>query len=641
MKQIYLPLAAALLCSVVQAQSPRLVLAEAFSNASCPPCASQNPGYNTLLNNNQGTVVSVKYQTNFPGVDPMNAQNPSEVDTRRAYYSVTGVPWGALDGTAFTGANYSGALANLSQTTINNRAAVLSPFYMMLTHSLDPNLDSVTVNLDINCTENLDAGSNTLRLHILMVERDINFSSPPGTTNETYFKSVMRKMYPNANGQTVASAWTNGQTQSVSFRAAVPNYIYLHSEIAFVAFIQNVTTKQVYQAAYSVPQALTNYGEVASVNLNLTGINCTGEIPAASASIKNLGSAPMTSATVNYQVNGMAAQTFAYSGNLAPGASESITLPVITGIPGGSRTLTVWLSNINNPGGTQSQTIGQRVSSFSVSGAPENTPFTVGFEGASMPANWIIQNSGSVGWSRVQGAGGFGSSTRCMRCFFWNMSAGTTADLFSSRFNFSSLGDNTELAFDVAYTYYSSGSPENDQLRVDYSTNCGSSWINLFAKGGTSLATAPPVGNPQQAFVPNASQWRTETIDVASLAGQSEVLFRFRGISAFGDNLYLDNVRLQQSSTTSTDLISGNTLNLYPNPANEQTILSFELQETEIYSVRVYNITGALVMNLPMQTYEAGTHTLPIKTSHLAAGVYQVIVGHETQRHTLRLVVTH
>jgi hypothetical protein len=641
MKQIYLPLAAILLGTSLFAQSQRLVLAEAFSNASCPPCASQNPNYNTLLNNNQGTVVSVKYQTNFPGVDPMNAHNPSEVDTRRAYYSVTGVPWGALDGTAFAGPNYSGALANLNQTAINNRAAITAPFSMNLTHSLDANLDSVTVNLDITCTENLDAGSNSVRLHILMVERDINFSSPPGTTNETYFKSVMRKMYPNANGETLASAWTAGQTYNVSFKVPVPNYIYLHSEIAFVAFIQNHTTRNVYQAGYSSPQTLTNYGEVASVNLNLTGINCNGEVPAATASIKNLGSVNMTSATINYQVNGMAAQTTPFTGNIAPGASQSVTLPAITGIPGGSRTLTVWLSDINNPGGSSTQKIGQKGAQFSVSGAPANTPFSEGFEGANMPANWIIQNTGSVGWSRVQGAGGFGSSTRCMRCFFWNMSAGTTADLFSSRYNFTSPGDNTELAFDVAYTYYSAGSPENDQLRVDYSTNCGSTWTNIFAKGGTTLSTAPPVSNSQQPFVPTASQWRTETIDVSSLAGQGEVLFRFRGVSAFGDNLYLDNVRLQQATTTSTDLISGNTLNIYPNPANEQTMLSFNLQESEMYSVKVFSITGALVLDLPMELYSAGTHTLPINTANLASGVYQIIVGHETERHTLRLVVTH
>ena len=56
------------------AQTTRLVLAEEFTQASCPPCASQNPAFNNILNTNGTKVVAIKYQTSWPGVDPMNAQ---------------------------------------------------------------------------------------------------------------------------------------------------------------------------------------------------------------------------------------------------------------------------------------------------------------------------------------------------------------------------------------------------------------------------------------------------------------------------------------------------------------------------------------------------------------------------------------
>ena len=36
----------------LNAQSTRLVLAEEFTQASCGPCASQNPTFNNLLNAN-------------------------------------------------------------------------------------------------------------------------------------------------------------------------------------------------------------------------------------------------------------------------------------------------------------------------------------------------------------------------------------------------------------------------------------------------------------------------------------------------------------------------------------------------------------------------------------------------------------
>ena len=98
MKKITLFLAITLAGSSAFAQSERLVLFEEFTQASCPPCASTNPSLNAMLNAHPNEVVSIKYQTDWPGSDVMNVHNPAQVDTRVAYYSVTGVPGGELDG---------------------------------------------------------------------------------------------------------------------------------------------------------------------------------------------------------------------------------------------------------------------------------------------------------------------------------------------------------------------------------------------------------------------------------------------------------------------------------------------------------------------------------------------------------------
>ena len=58
-----------------KAQSQRLVLIEEFTNASCPPCAAQNPAFNILLSNNTVKAISIKYQTNWPGVELRKAGN--------------------------------------------------------------------------------------------------------------------------------------------------------------------------------------------------------------------------------------------------------------------------------------------------------------------------------------------------------------------------------------------------------------------------------------------------------------------------------------------------------------------------------------------------------------------------------------
>ena len=110
------------------AQSTRMVLAEDFTQASCPPCASQNPAFNTLLEANSTKICAIKYQTSWPGSDPMNASTQSLVGPRVSYYNVSGVPWAAMDGTPQTGSSYSGAPANWTQAKINTRANVTSPF---------------------------------------------------------------------------------------------------------------------------------------------------------------------------------------------------------------------------------------------------------------------------------------------------------------------------------------------------------------------------------------------------------------------------------------------------------------------------------------------------------------------------------
>lgn len=93
-------LAFVLLCAaVVSAQHQRRVLIEEFTNASCPPCAAYNPAFNATIAANIQYLTPIKYQTNWPGVDPMNAQTQSDVSPRVDYYSVNGVPYGNQNGT--------------------------------------------------------------------------------------------------------------------------------------------------------------------------------------------------------------------------------------------------------------------------------------------------------------------------------------------------------------------------------------------------------------------------------------------------------------------------------------------------------------------------------------------------------------
>ena len=64
------------------AQAKHFAMFEHFTQASCGPCAAQNPAMQATLNANVGRVHHIAYHTSWPGVDPMNAYNPTQVADR-------------------------------------------------------------------------------------------------------------------------------------------------------------------------------------------------------------------------------------------------------------------------------------------------------------------------------------------------------------------------------------------------------------------------------------------------------------------------------------------------------------------------------------------------------------------------------
>jgi len=154
------------------------------------------------------------------------------------------------------------------------------------------------------------------------------------------------------------------------------------------------------------------------------------------------------------------------------------------------------------------------------------------FEGTVFPpAGWT--NSGTAMWTRSTDASGYGVGTASALADFYSISTGGQLNLISPVFTPSVASDS--LKFDHAYATYQT---EVDQLQVYTSTNGGTTWTLLITLlGGVSgpLVTAPPTTN---IFVPTSSQWATKKY--ALPVGTNSV--KFTGVSAYGNELYLDNI---------------------------------------------------------------------------------------------------
>ncbi|MBI1838274.1 MAG: T9SS type A sorting domain-containing protein [Flavobacteriia bacterium] len=68
-------------------------------------------------------------------------------------------------------------------------------------------------------------------------------------------------------------------------------------------------------------------------------------------------------------------------------------------------------------------------------------------------------------------------------------------------------------------------------------------------------------------------------------------------------------------------------LNVYPNPFNESTVVSYEVANASTCSINVTDVTGRVVYEVPATVKNAGNHTIEINGSSLNGGIYSVNIN--------------
>lgn len=611
MKKLLLSISALTLVGLSFAQQ-RKVLVESFSQASCGPCAAQNPALETLLTANPTKAVAIKYQVSWPGYDPMYLQNPAEIDARVSYYGISGVPDRVLDGTN----------QDANQANIDSRYAVASPINMSISHTINPGFTTANVNVTITAPAVWNP-SNTV-LHVGMVEKTIDFASAPGSNGETEFHNVMRKMLSGWTGNAVVASnfASAGGSQTFTFSdVAIPSYIYDLAEVGFVAWVQNTTTKEVYQANMSEPVALADYGIVQSVSVP-QGYSCDNTITGATGTVLNQGNTTITSATINYTLNGGAAQTIPYSGSLAPGATYNFSIPTLNVTTSGTQVISSYLTNINGSGlpnqiGTTTTTF-SRVTANGTTGA-----FVQNFSNTAFPYNnYYVTSPSGDNWIRSSANSG------CLKYDCYAFAAGKNGETYLAPVDLNS-NSNKQMKFDVAYCQYQN---ENDKLDVLVSTDCGATWTNVYTKQGATLSTVPA---QTASFTPTATQWRNETVDLTAYGSATKLIVKFKATSAYGNNLYVDNINIGGSLGIVEENLMN--INIFPNPANDLVNVVFEGNGGD-YTIVISDLAGRTVSTATAFNANGSTKA-ELSISDLNSGNYLVTISDGTSKFTQTLMV--
>lgn len=377
------------------------------------------------------------------------------------------------------------------------------------------------------------------------------------------------------------------------------------------------------------PSSATNDGGISSVATPVGTLCATSFTP--SVTIKNFGTANLTSATINYAIDNGALQTQAWTGNLASLATATVVLPSLT-TTGGThifKCYTTMPNAIADPNNVNDTTN----SAFTVA-AGQALPYQQPFATAAsfVPAGWTINNpDAATTWAYNGSYGNNANGSMWVDNANYNDNGQIDEAVMQPMDLTGGIG--ADLSFWVAYTYWTVPYQYSDTLEVLISTDCGATYSSIYKKWGNTLATAPGQGSD---FFPTSSQWRLETVSLLPYISSNNAIIKFRNITDYENNLFVDDINI--NITTGIKKINdGLAITLNPNPASSLLNVKVDTKTPQHITLKITNNLGQVVMTEKINTSSSLNKKLDV--SHLASGIYQVAIETDGKTYVEKLVV--
>jgi PKD repeat protein len=364
-------------------------------------------------------------------------------------------------------------------------------------------------------------------------------------------------------------------------------------------------------------------------NLIATGITTVPKLAKADFQSNNVDNVVCQGGNLkftDYSWNGRPTSwNWAFEGGTPATSTDSI--PVVTYPNAGRYDVQLTVSNST---GTVSATKKDFITVEPVTGYSNKPYFSEGFETDTIPnADWEVRfNAPGNNWKRTNLAALNGTYSAMIH----NTTESNTFvnELVAPAVDMTVItGPNLVLAFDVAYAKRVSSS--DDKLQIYVSSDCGKNWS--MRKLITSLKMSNGLietGN----FIPNSSQWTQQTVPLTSYASCKNLLCKFTFTSNGGNNVYIDNINITGSLGIKEEFANHLNMMVYPNPMNDNSRVSFELEQKEQVTISIQDVVGRTVSTVFTGIAGAGHHEYPVAgNSKLSAGIY--FVNFTDSKHTV------
>ncbi|HNQ11784.1 MAG TPA: M43 family zinc metalloprotease [Bacteroidia bacterium] len=250
-------------------------------------------------------------------------------------------------------------------------------------------------------------------------------------------------------------------------------------------------------------------------------------------------------------------------------------------------------------------------------------PYSESFENITVPgAEYEVNNV-------TGGSGTFATTTMAAKTGSYsvyknNFSGSFTGidEMYMPPFNLANVS-NVQCTFWMAHA--AKVTTAADALKFYASSNCGQTWTLRLQKSGTSLRTTSSIINGTP-FIPNAAQWRMETVNLATgvASGQPNARFKFEYTYDAGNNLYIDDININGTVGIDENLAEQINFSAYPNPSEKilPKVYFTTEQKANVY-ITVSDVLGRVVDVVKEHELEAGEHQYQF-TKSVDAGIYFV-----------------
>ncbi|MBL7128860.1 MAG: T9SS type A sorting domain-containing protein [Ignavibacteria bacterium] len=572
----------------------RMMLIEAFTSSTCPPCATNNPILEAFLSSSDPERISgISYHMNWPspGNDPMYLYNPTENTARRNYYGVNSIPQARFDGIIHISSGYSQAIF---QSHYNTRKDILSPVTIILSDSTYG--DSVLVRAVVYCETLISNPS--VRVHLVVIEKHIHYATPPGTNGETDFYNVMRNMLPTANG-TMVTLYP-GMTKVIEERYWM-DPIWQANQIEVVAFVQAANNEILNTAKKTLNFTLLSNPAYQVVNQGQSGSKDYQIIIPHIASGYNL---PVTfTAAIDPPTTGISASFI--GGNVINSFPDSVNLQVTStaAVPSGEYKVVV--TGTNGQGKTHKTVVNYLVGKSYV---------MVGTNKSML--NFKV-NSVNYGSTQI---------------FAWNLGSNQTLEAITpqifqtTRYVFDNWSNSGDTIQTITVNADTNEYIANYHTQYKITSSVNPSGLPVTVTGGNQFHDSAATVNIS--VTPTQVQHNNMTYYFQRWLGSGNGSYSGYN-SSFQVDLHNPIIQIAFYDTTvgiqniGTEIPDKYELHQnYPNPFNPVTNIQFDLPKSGQVKLSIYNILGEEIETLYNGLLSAGSYEYDFNASSYASGVY-------------------